>query len=501
VLSGLAVCAAVTAVIAGITGAWSPCGFSMVETIGSAMGDARRAATLAASTTFALGAVIGGAVTFGGLALVGRLVAPGAGGLRDGIGASLALAAAIADWRGVKIAPQIRRQVPERWRWRAPLALACGLYGILLGLAFTTFVLTFAVWALAGISFAAGDPALGVLVGVAFGLGRALPVLVMAPSLNGGGGRRLDGMASEPRMWLGLRRLDAIGLSMCALFLSAAGASAAVFPAESDPSASGEALAWEALSGQGMLGSRGAQATVLPGGFPALGGSSIAWETGGQITVATLPSMTVTATLPVVGLNALALSESWVVYRDRGSAGEENLIAVPLAVPLAGAAQRRYIAGSKLAGQIGRPSLDGSRVLYTVDTPQHSEIVMVNLLTGKRTVVRSAEAGIEFLNPSLLEGRLLYERFDRCSQQLLIGSPATARANRVIVSLPSTALRDPGYEAEFTHAYNTASLCPNRRTGAGSTVRLGPTALSASTIYVTEVPSNPDEAQILTTPR
>ena len=71
-LSGLAVCAAVTAVIAGITGAWSPCGFSMVETIGSAMGDARRTATLAASTTFALGAVIGGGVTFGGLALVGH---------------------------------------------------------------------------------------------------------------------------------------------------------------------------------------------------------------------------------------------------------------------------------------------------------------------------------------------------------------------------------------------------------------------------------------------
>ena len=493
-LSALAVCAAVTAVIAGITGAWSPCGFSMVETIGTAMGDARRAATVAASGTFALGAVIGGAVTFGGLALAGHLVDPGAGGLRDGIGAAIALAAAIADWRGLKIAPQIRRQVPERWRWRTPLPVACGLYGILLGLAFTTFVLTFAVWALAGISFAAGDPALGVLVGVGFGLGRALPVLVMAPSLNSGGGRRLDSMASEPRMWLGLRRLDAIGLSLCALFLSGASATAAVLPAATDPSAAGEALAWQRVNGRGMLRSKSGQTSFLPGGFPALGGSSVAWEAGDEITVADVASMTTKASLPVVGLNALAVSEGWVVYRDRGAQGEENLIGVSLL----GRVQRRYIAGAKIAAQIGRPSLDGSRVVFTVNTPSHTAIVMVNLMTGARTVLRSADAGAALLNPSLLGGRLLYERLDRCSQKLLIGTLSAPRADHVIVSLPSTAERDPGFEPSFTHAYNTGSLCPNRGSGPGSTVRLGPTALSASTVYVTEVPSNPDDAVILT---
>jgi hypothetical protein len=193
VLSGAIVCVALTAAVAGVTGAWSPCGFSMVETIGSALGDARRGATLVASATFALGTLIGGVVTFGGLALAGRLVGGGVGGLREGLGAAIALAAAIADWRGVRIAPQIRRQVPERWRWTMPLPLACALYGILLGLGFTTFVLAFAVWALAGISFAAGDPLLGAVVGLAFGAGRALPVLWMAPGLrSGAGARRLD---------------------------------------------------------------------------------------------------------------------------------------------------------------------------------------------------------------------------------------------------------------------------------------------------------------------
>ncbi len=135
-----------------------------------------------------------------------------------------------------------------------PLPLACALYGVLLGLGFTTFVLAFAVWALAGISFAAGDPALGALVGAAFAAGRAAPVLWLAPRLrDGDGARRLDAMASEPRMWLGLRRLDALGLVLCALALGGASASAsakaASVAAATDPSAAGGELTWQQLSG------------------------------------------------------------------------------------------------------------------------------------------------------------------------------------------------------------------------------------------------------------
>ena len=114
-----------------------------------------------ATATFAIGAVAGGVATFGGLSLLGGLLGHGAAGLRDALAGALALAAALADWRGWRIAPQIRRQVPERWRWIMPLPLACGLYGLLLGLGFTTFVLSFAVWALAGISFAADSAVFG----------------------------------------------------------------------------------------------------------------------------------------------------------------------------------------------------------------------------------------------------------------------------------------------------------------------------------------------------
>jgi hypothetical protein len=498
VLSGLAVSAAITAVLAGITGAWSPCGFSMVDTIGSALGDTRRSVTLLACVTFTLGAVIGGILTFGGLALAGRLIGDQGSWLREGLGGAIALAAAIADWRGVKIAPQIRRQVPERWRWTMPLPLACGLYGVLLGLGFTTFVLTFAVWALAGIAFTAASLPLGLLVGTAFGVGRALPIVWMAPGLRGGNGARaLDGIAGEPRLWLGLRRLDALGLTLCAVFLSGASAAAATFATATDPSAAGESLVWQQVNGPGVLLLPSGARSALPGTYPALGGSLIAWQNNGQVTVADSVSMAPKLTLTVTNLDAMAVSDGWIVYRDQGSRGEENLIGVSLLDPT----KRRHIAGSRSRGQIGRPSLDGSSVVFAVDTQRQSTIEMVDLTTGARRTLRSSGFGAALTNPSILEGRLAYERIDRCAQELRIGPTETSKQDRVLLSLASTAHRDPGYEPGYEHAYNTASACPHRGIGPGITTQLGPTALTASDVYVTETPSNPEHAHILTIPR
>ena len=62
-----------------------------------------------------------------------------------------------------------------------PMPLAAALYGLLLGLGFTTFVLSFGVWAFAGVSLAVGDPSLGLVLGIAFGVGRAIPIVVLAP--------------------------------------------------------------------------------------------------------------------------------------------------------------------------------------------------------------------------------------------------------------------------------------------------------------------------------
>jgi hypothetical protein len=205
------------AAAAGVTGAWSPCGFSMVETLAPQGYAGRMRVTLAACATFAAGALAGGAITFGGLALLGQALGAG-GSVALAVAAAVALAAAIGEARGARIVPQVRRQVPESWRRRMPVPLAAGLYGVLLGLGFTTFILTFAVWALAGACIAIGDPALGLAVGLAFGAGRLLPVVVLAPV---GGGALHAAMAERPRILRSLRAVDAVALAACAVALVA----------------------------------------------------------------------------------------------------------------------------------------------------------------------------------------------------------------------------------------------------------------------------------------
>ena len=141
----------------------------------------------------------------------------------------------------MRIVPQIRRQVPEPWRRRLPLPFASALYGALLGLGFTTFVLTWAVWALAAVSVALGDTTAGLAIGVAFGVGRALPVVAMAPSSwRGLGARLLATMAEHPASLRIVRAADAMCLAACAVLLAAGPAYAAVVDSTgTDPSTAG----------------------------------------------------------------------------------------------------------------------------------------------------------------------------------------------------------------------------------------------------------------------
>jgi hypothetical protein len=204
------------AAVAGVTGAWSPCGFSMVETLAPHGYAGRVRTTLAACATFSLGALAGGAITFGGLALLGSALGAGA----PAVAALIALAAAVGEARGARILPQIRRQVPEAWRRRLPVPVAAAGYGVLLGLGFTTFILTFAVWALAGVSVALGDPALGLAIGLAFGAGRLLPVIALAPAGETEWGAAAHAaMAERPQILRSLRAVDAVAMAACAVVL------------------------------------------------------------------------------------------------------------------------------------------------------------------------------------------------------------------------------------------------------------------------------------------
>jgi hypothetical protein len=464
---------AAAAFAAGVTGAWSPCGFSMVDTLAPHAYADRVRTTLLACATFAVGALAGGVVTFGGLALLGDALGAGA----PVVAGAVALVAAVGEARGARIVPQVRRQVPESWRRRMPLPLAAGLYGVLLGLGFTTFILSFAVWALAGVSVALGDPAVGLTIGLAFGAGRALPVAALAPS---GGGRAADLMAQRPGILRGLRGIDALTLAACALALWTSPAQAAVYAAgATDPSVDGQVVALAVPPSAGLLITSGVQRPA-PGAHPAVGGGHTAWINGATIQVDALPP------IPAPGADAVAVSTGWIAWRasDQLWAG-----------PLGGAAL--VVA----RGGVGRPALDGSTLVYDVG---ESRLMAVDLTTHRKRTLRRLARG-QLRAPSAFGKTLLYVRATFERQQLVTGPLARGdgRRDRVIYSTVPTGRRDVGHEPG--HAHDPGHRAPSwRRPRAGIHDTLWTTALSPKAAYVTrlrQVTGHPVRPTVLRIPR
>jgi hypothetical protein len=431
VLSPLEISLAAAALVIGLTGAWSPCGFSMVETIGLAGERGRRLTTAAASAAFVPGAVAGGIATFGLLSVLGELVHGAAGRTAYLVAAGVALAAAVAEARGLRIAPQIRRQLPERWRWTMPLPLAAGLYGILLGLGFTTFVLSFGVWALGGISLALGDPRAGLVIGAAFGLGRAIPIVVLAPAVD----RRfaqgcIRAMAERPSLYRLLRLGDAVTLGLAAAVLATTTASAerTEVPKGADPSVAGEALAFQKVNRTGVLRFEG-QRSRLPGTDPALGGRLVAVISGSQIRILNRFTLDVVATVPASHPQAVAVSSAWLAYLSLHH-GDYALKARSID-RLGHPGKVKRIATASAPAVIGHPTISKGRVAFTMSKRHGNSIRLVRLKSGKRRTLMSSGRS-QLLSPSLLGRGLLYVKVSRGSQGPLAIAPRPLRQSLML---------------------------------------------------------------------
>ena len=469
---------ATAAFVAGVTGTWSPCGFSMIETIGSP-----QRLVVSSCLTFFVGACAGGTAVFGVLAWAGSLASTVA---VTSAATAVALAAAFAEARGAAVFPQVRRQVPEHWRRTLPLPFAAALYGVLLGLGFTTYVLTFAVWALAALVLAAGELATGVAVGLAFGAGRALPVVMLAPLVHrpsGAVGLRL--LAERPALLRSVRVADAAALVVAAGALVVADARGAnnLGPG-TDPSASGDLVAWSTPPG-GVL-ARGAERTALPG-RPVLGGSLVAWRSGTAIHVATGSDLAPVLDLSLSSVDAVGISERWLVTRERNPKGGDALVARPLHAP----DDARIVASAGPPAQIGRPSLDGDLLVFHVSTRRESRIVAADLAGGTSRVVRRSRRA-QLTNPSVLASELLYVRQTSTAQRLVLGAVDRTDRNRVLYRLGSPAPRDRGYEPGHSRVTRT----PKPRLAPGT---LSTTALSSQYAYVTFIPrrGGPTRASIV----
>ena len=495
-LSGLEAVLLTAGLVAGLTGAWSPCGFSMVDTLAPHGYAGRLRTTLVACATFAAGALAGGAATFGGLALLGEALGAG-GAAAIAVAAAVALAAAAGEARGARIVPQVRRQVPESWRRVLPVPLAAGLYGVLLGLGFTTFILSFAVWALAGVSVALGEPALGLLVGLGFGLGRTLPVVLLAPLAGTERGAAAHAaMAERPRLLRALRAADAVALAACAAALWAAPAQAAtVFAVPgSDPSVDAGLIAYQQPGAGGVLVRPGAR-SAAPGPRPAVGGGRLAYQEGDSIAVRTPGDDTYVASVPAPGADAIAVSAGWVAWRARQ--GEADVL---MASPLPPAAPAPRAVAS--AAELGRPALADERLLFHTAEGRIDEIALGT--GGRRTLRRQPRALL--LNPSARGDLLLYVRSTSERQELRLGPlrPRTERRDRTLYGIVPTGRRDAGHEPGDEHKRHGHPKKLPPRPPRGVAYTLWTTALGEREAYVTRLRQDagrPVTATLLRIPR
>ena len=482
----------VTALAAGVTGAWSPCGLSMVDTLAPG-GYARRLRTsLAACATFALGALAGGAVTFGGLALVGAAL--GAGGpAAAGAAAVVAVAAAAAEARGLRIAPQVRRQVPEAWRRVLPVPLAAAGYGVLLGLGFTTFVLSFAVWALAGTSVALGDPAAGARDRPRVRRReRAAGDLPRAVRRQRPGRRDHRGdvrAPGDPARAAPARRARAGGLRARAGDRVKAPARAAQGAAELfagsayDPTAAGGLVAWQRPTGTALILRGG----VLRGRFPArIRRSAAGGSRGARATRSWSPTPRRSSGSSVTTRPAPACSRS----RTRCWPGAR---ATPRARTGSGSSPRgqapRVLLETPAPEELGRPALFGGRLLCHVAGPAGSRLIGVDTATGAQELLR-AEPGAQVSNPATDGALLLYVHATGRAQELRIGTlePLAPADDEMLLVHASSGARDrerePGRK-RHRHQGRRPELPPRAAPGVVDT--LWTTALTAGSAYVTRL--------------
>ena len=435
-LGPLEIALGVAALLIGATGTFSPCGLSVIDTMGPTGHTGGRRTTTAACVAFLPGAIAGGLLTFGSLAALGELL-HGAGGRASYLAAAaIALLAALLEARGTRIVPQIRRQLPEHWRRAMPMPVAAILYGVLLGIGFTTFVLSFGVWALAGVSLAVGDPILGLLLGGCFGLGRAIPIVALAPVAGRPTGiRATELMCERPGVYLGLRRGDAAALAVAALALivvpGSAGAAKTNISQATDPAAAADALLFERLGGPAVI-SRGGPEIPLTGSHPAIGGGYVATVEGNSVLLFDRATLVPVGQIEAPGADAIAISDTWLAYRASTGAGDGIFIR-QIASPAAPAPPLQ-VAGQGGAGQLSRPAVQGNLLLYAIATPQGSRVVQRVMGTPKhRALVRSGR--LLLFDPAIHGRSFAYVRTDARRSRLMVRRRRARGPGRVLLSL------------------------------------------------------------------
>ena len=401
--------------VAGVTGAWSPCGFSMVDTLAPHGYAGRLRTTLVACATFAAGALAGGVITFGGLALAraarwahggarrGRRGRAGGGGRRGarradrpagappGAGVVAAGAAAAAGRRPV------RRAARARLHHLHPLLRGVGARG--------------------RAASRSAIPASGCWSASASALGRALPVVVARPAGRTERGAAAHAAMAErpahPARAAGRRRGRAGRLRRGAV----GGARRRPRPCSRCPrptrASTPRLLAFQQPGAGGLLLDR-APRSAAPGPHPAVGGGRLAWRGRRH------------GRGPRARRSRLRRDDPAPARRRRRRRRRLGRLAhaaaddALLASPLAAAAPRRGPT-SRARSSSGAPRSRATGCCSTSRARSASRIDRISLATGARTDAAQRAPRALLLNPSALGDQLLYVRSTYKRQQLRIG--------------------------------------------------------------------------------
>jgi hypothetical protein len=197
----------------------------MVETIAPVVHGERRSGWWVSVALHALGATVAAAAFGAALGGLGALV--GAPWGRAGLVAVVVVAALYAarELAGLRVPiPDRRRQVPEWWRTFFPARAASFLYGLGLGVGFLTYLRHGTLVAVAVAALATGDPVLGAVLVVAFGLARGISIVVARRATSGAAIAAVVDRLER----LALTRIPALANGTVLVVLAVAAAAAAV---------------------------------------------------------------------------------------------------------------------------------------------------------------------------------------------------------------------------------------------------------------------------------
>jgi len=405
------------ALVAGVSGAWSPCGFAMIETFTPHLCGGRGRRNLGVAL-FAAGAIAASAALGWVLGLAGAGLSSS---LTLSLLAVLALVGALRDLGIMRIPlPQRRGQVPESWRRELPLVVWAPAYGVMLGLGVLTFQVVSTFWVVAGACIAIGNPATAAACFALFGLGRVLMVIIPP---------RLADTYAAGAIGIGVampvvRRVN--GLILLVIGLLAFGASpafgqAGVGPIGSYlPSVDGPTLAVTQGAGDGtqavVVRRASTTATIAGASSPSVSGSRIA-----VVCVANTPPCG-----PVGGVAVV----DWPTWKPTPPATPDALPTYPLPIyPI-------------IEGAI-RPTLSGSRLAYVVPEGSGQALYLRDLDAGTSTRVTGVSATYDISGPSLSPTSLAWARNAGSGSSIWVRNLAAGRQRQIATSTRGTILITP----------------------------------------------------------